>query len=254
MSESEKGSNAWLKIYVRYHRHLRTRYAIDRYLLEAGCDPVALEAAWQAVLSEETSARLRYLYRPAGPSKFRRLLIILNLAVLLVTVLWSTFTGLDIEKAEAIWFIQSIPNYRIEIEAQGFPSHVHLVYFVKDGKLASKTCSGYWPVFEQTDYSVPGLFSEARRLLNPTESYFGLTLEQLRQSVEIEFDPTYGFPKRISRNLYKVAGYLDANSSLKVVSFEIVKRWDTAGIRLPTLPLNPFLETEFICTGRATGL
>ena len=232
MSESEKGSNAWLKIYVRYYRHLRTRYEIDRYLLEAGCDPVALEAAWQVVLSEEASTRLRHSYRPAELLTPRLLPIILNLAVLLVAVLWSSFTGSDIEKAESKWFKQSIPNYLIELEAQGSPFHAYLVYFVKDGKLASKTCSGFWPGFKETDYTVPGLFSEARRTLNPSPPYsdLGLSLEELRQSVEIEFDPTYGFPKKISQNLYKVGRYHDANFYLKVVSFEIVKRWDTADI------------------------
>lgn len=51
MQQTPSSLNPWLLSYVLQRHKSRSRYEIDRYLIEAGYNPTQIEVTWQTVLS-----------------------------------------------------------------------------------------------------------------------------------------------------------------------------------------------------------
>jgi hypothetical protein len=64
----EKGcTGVALAGYILQQRQRRTRYEIDRELLEAGHDGGAIEAAWQTIADQQKD--LNEIWQPSKPAK-----------------------------------------------------------------------------------------------------------------------------------------------------------------------------------------
>jgi hypothetical protein len=47
MQQSSQSLNPWLLSYIEQQRSKQSRYKIDKYLLDSGCDPAEIELVWQ---------------------------------------------------------------------------------------------------------------------------------------------------------------------------------------------------------------
>lgn len=129
----------------------------------------------------------------------------------------------QVEKAERLWEAQSIASYRIQVSHGRGTWHfqTHTIT-VKDGQVVeqSAACTTA-PMetamgkecevepFDAEEYTVPGLFATARSLAEAHPD----------QGVEIEFDSTYCFPRRIRFDLPDV---IDEDEGWGVGSFEVL--------------------------------
>lgn len=124
-----------------------------------------------------------------------------------------------IDQAEETWQQQGVESYMIEIMI--FNSVWNAVSYkitVVNDEVVSESAEcipglaqiGECEVaqYNPQDYTVPGLFAIARSEIQKTEGEF----------TEIEYEPTYGFPTKIS---YDDPEVYDEDRSWSVVSFEV---------------------------------
>ena len=130
----------------------------------------------------------------------------------------------QVRRAERRWQRGDIGNYRIEVSLRSGTWHYQThVVTVRNGEVvdASASCVTA-PMetalgkecevedFDPGTYTVPGLFALAR----------SLTEASPRDAVEIDFDDTCGFPKRIS---YDLAHAVDEEQAWGVRAFEVLE-------------------------------
>jgi hypothetical protein len=125
----------------------------------------------------------------------------------------------QIDQAEATWQQQGVDSYKIEVLVIRSIWHgqSHQITVV-NGEVVSEYAECFpAPIeagkcevedFNAEDYTIPGLFAIARSEAQIEEGQF----------TKIDFDPTYGFPSRIS---YDDPDVFDEDRSWKVVSFEV---------------------------------
>ncbi len=125
-----------------------------------------------------------------------------------------------IDEAEEKWLDQGMESYRIEVLVASSVSHAQAHNIsVEDGQVVDQSAScipaptefGECEVrpFDSQDYTVAGLFSQARRAAGSDSAEF----------VVIDFDPTYGFPSRIRFDHPEI---IDEDWVWTVRSFEVV--------------------------------
>jgi hypothetical protein len=125
----------------------------------------------------------------------------------------------QIDKAEQQWQAQHIGKYRIEVQHVQSIWHLQInTITVEDGKVVAQSATCQPAPFEgreckvkpfnAKDYTVAGLFAQARSVAKSE-----------RGGVTITFDQTYGFPKLI---ISAPPRLVDADSSWEVLSFEVL--------------------------------
>lgn len=126
-----------------------------------------------------------------------------------------------IAKAEQKWQEQGIESYRIEVlhARSTWHAQYHQIT-VRDGKVVQQSAycipapaeSGECEVepFNAEDYVAPGLFSLARSEAKREQG----------QWAQIEFDPTYGFPSKIS---FDNPEAIDEELVWRVTAFEVLR-------------------------------
>ncbi len=126
----------------------------------------------------------------------------------------------QIDEAKEKWLDQGIESYRIEVLVVISVWHAqsHAIT-VEDGKVVDQSAScipaptefGECELrpFDSQDYTVAGLFSQARRVARSDSAEFAV----------IDFDPTYGFPSRIR---FDHPEMIDEDWVWAVSSFEVV--------------------------------
>ena len=111
---------------------------------------------------------------------------------------WSTPKN-KIERAERKWNSKGISSYRIRVRVWGFWDQQEYTLIVRDGKVVDSSSSCVpdgssepccTACFEPEDFTVPGLFANARDKASLSK---------------ITFDPYYGFPSTISYNNTAIA-------------------------------------------------
>ena len=126
----------------------------------------------------------------------------------------------EVEQAEQRWAEQSVDDYRIVVVTSSiWHMQIHDIT-AQDGDVAeaSATCEpasvemGKCDVqpFDAEDYTVAGLFARARWLAQSRDAQYG----------QIEFDPTYSFPARMSFNHPEM---IDEEWGWRVETFEVLE-------------------------------
>lgn len=228
MQHEQASSLNWITIYIRFHSKERSRYEIDRYLLEAGCDAAEIEAAWQNILTGKPPASLKRLKKRLKQISFLLLLLGAVLAGVWVIIVVADFVFPSmeekLERAEQKWQSQGISSYEIEVSNVFFGPNYSVNITVKDGKVESFTCFNtgrpelhdnctYFSPINPDNYTVSGLFSMAKDVL--------AKLDPKSYRVEIEFDWTFGFPSKIRTE--STSGRTDTSYSRVVKSFKVLK-------------------------------
>jgi hypothetical protein len=94
MTQSHLSLNPWLTSYILQYAAVKSRYEIDKYLIEAGCEPTEIELAWQQQLSPKMETKS---FKTKLQSKFTLLFIsyqIFGLVFLLVFLFgWIVIPG-----------------------------------------------------------------------------------------------------------------------------------------------------------------
>lgn len=126
-----------------------------------------------------------------------------------------------IDKAEQKWQEQGIQSYRIEVlyAKSTWHAQYHQIA-VRNGEVVEESAycipapaeSGECEVepFNAEDYTAPGLFSLARSEAQREQG----------QWTQIEFDPTYGFPSKIS---FDSPEAIDEELVWRVTAFEVLR-------------------------------
>lgn len=126
----------------------------------------------------------------------------------------------EIDEAEEKWLDQGMESYRIEVSVVNSVWHAQAhIISVADGQVVDQSAScipaptefGECEVrpFDSQDYTVAGLFSQARRVAGSDSAEF----------VVIDFDPAYGFPSHIRFDHPEI---IDEDWVWTVRSFQVV--------------------------------
>jgi hypothetical protein len=86
MTQAQQPLNPWIMSYINEQRHKQSRYEIDKFLLDAGCNPVDIELAWQNL--EHASSPLADT-PAAQPNLITRICYIIA-AVIFVIIMFSS--------------------------------------------------------------------------------------------------------------------------------------------------------------------
>jgi Family of unknown function (DUF6174) len=153
---------------------------------------------------------------PSFAKPFAFLLILLAIFFLWISSMGSPFDSggstpaRKIDRAERRWNSKGIRSYSIRVRVWRFWDRQEYSLVVRDGEIAdsSSTCVPDGPsmpcctaCFEPGDFTVPGLFANAREKATASS---------------ITFDSEYGFPSII---VYNVPGISDEEQEWKVVVF-----------------------------------
>lgn len=169
----------------------------------------------------------RYFIRLIANNLSLRLMSIVYLMWLVSGCGYLEQTGLgsETDQAQEIWRQHDIESYTIEVRViQSVWSAQTYKITVVNGEVVSnsaecipgpaKTSECEVAEYDPQDYTVPGLFAIARSESQKSEGQF----------TTIKYDPTYGFPTRIS---YDDPEVFDEDRSWKVLSFEVGNKYSS---------------------------
>jgi hypothetical protein len=250
----EQVANRWTVLYIRQHYLYRSRYEIDRYLLECGCAPTELELIWGVVLGS------RPVPKPVKPTlptptpavapltrskmvggKIALVLVmgmfILNAWLLILQpTVTPTFTsvyktplpsGPPFSKQELLeanqykWKNRNIKHYRISLritESNSIKDFTNTV----DGPIVSLECAATCDSFYKR-YTIDQMFEDYHWHFvgHPMQV---LTVDQDIVATLIIYDNNYGFPKSFSYNPGRVnSKYAEGYEKIEVLSFEVLE-------------------------------
>lgn len=85
MQQASQSSNFWLEDYIKQNYQKKSRYDIDKYLLEAGFDGAEIEAVWKNLAQTNRASE------PVKRFSFWQFFLVLIVAVLALIALSITF-------------------------------------------------------------------------------------------------------------------------------------------------------------------
>jgi hypothetical protein len=147
--------------------------------------------------------------------------VLLLVGFLALTAFAKISLSRQILEAEQKWAEQEITSYRLQVEEIIDIRHWQTYDItVEKGRVTahSAVCNvgpaefrecKVWP-YEPEKYTIPALFAEAHRLAQADNVLY-------QPELEFQFDPTYGFPARMSQNVPQVT---DSFRLLEVKKFE----------------------------------